>query len=286
MPTTRATLALDDYTVAWIYPNAYDFGELNGHNIVITYLPYGVYGTVSAVTVVSRMRMTFPRLHYELIVGTGGGVPSQSHDIRLGDVVVSRPGEMYGVVIQYDYGKAVQGEKFEQTGFLNQSPQALLTHISQLESKKMTGGAGTISSIVSAALERNPRVKERFSAPEQHTDLLFRSSYHRVDKKLDCKNAPYVHYGLIASGDQVMKDSEARDRLAEQHGILCFEMEASGLMNELPTLVIRGICDYGDSHKQKEWQGYAALTAAAYARILLLGLPFVSSFDWQKDKAK
>jgi hypothetical protein len=86
-------------------------------------------------------------------------------------------------------------------------------------------------------------------------------------------NTPHIHYGLIASGDQVIKDSETRDRLAQQNGILCFEMEAAGLMDGLPTLVIRGICDYCDSHKQKEWQGYAALTAAAYAKWLLSAMP-------------
>ena len=61
----------------------------------------------------------------------------------------------------------------------------------------------------------------------------------------------------------------SRDRLAKEHGMLCFEMEAAGLMNQLPCLVIRGICDYSDSHKNKLWQGYAALTAAAYAKRLL-----------------
>jgi nucleoside phosphorylase len=70
-----------------------------------------------------------------------------------------------------------------------------------------------------------------------------------------------------------MKDSETQDHLAEQHGIFCFEMEAAGLLDGLPTLVIQGICDYSDSHKHKGWQGYAALTTAAYARVLLLGFP-------------
>jgi hypothetical protein len=66
-----------------------------------------------------------------------------------------------------------------------------------------------------------------------------------------------------------MKHGKTRDRLAKEHGMLCFEMEAAGLMNQLPCLVVRGICDYSDSHKNKQWQGYAALVAAAYARILL-----------------
>ena len=66
-----------------------------------------------------------------------------------------------------------------------------------------------------------------------------------------------------------MKHGKTRDRLAKEHEMLCFEMEAAGLMNQLPCLVIRGICDYSDSHKNKLWQGYAALTAAVYAKILL-----------------
>ncbi|KAI2815696.1 hypothetical protein CBS133816_10781 [Aspergillus niger] len=304
---------LDDYTIAWICalpleaaaaramldkthilperasdPNAYDFGELNGHHIVIAYLPNGIYGTVSAATVVSRMRLTFPRLQFGLMVGIGGGVPSKSHDIRLGDVVVSTPGGRHGGVIQYDYGKAVQGGQFEPTGMLNQPPQALLTHISQIRAKQMTTGDDVLSFVISEALKRNPGIKERFSRPVQDLDLFFCSSYHHDDKESDCgkcdrnqlverqppeRKTPYIHYGLIASGDQVMKDSETRDRLADQHPILCFEMEAAGLMNELPTLVVRGICDYCDSHKQKQWQGYAALTAAAYAKLLISDMP-------------
>jgi nucleoside phosphorylase len=60
-----------------------------------------------------------------------------------------------------------------------------------------------------------------------------------------------------------------RDRLAEEFGVLCFEMEAAGLMDNFPCLVIRGICDYADSHKNKDWQGYAAATATGYAKDLL-----------------
>jgi hypothetical protein len=55
--------------------------------------------------------------------------------------------------------------------------------------------------------------------------------------------------------------------------MLCFEMEAAGLANELLTIIIRGICDYCDSHKHKNWQGYAALTAAAYAKLILSNMP-------------
>jgi nucleoside phosphorylase/tetratricopeptide (TPR) repeat protein len=307
---TMSSLTPDDYTIAWICalpleaaaaramldkthtpprwsptdPNAYEFGELSGHYIVIAYLPAGVYGKVSAATVISRMRLTFPQLQFGLMVGIGGGVPGKYNDIRLGDVVVSKPGSNHSGVIQYDYGKAVEGGKFEPTGTLNKPPQTLLTHMSQLEARQMIGGEGAISKTVGEVLKQNPNFKGGFSPPTEHTDFLFHSSYSHVDKEDTCEKCdkeqlvkrplratrtPYIHYGLIASGDQVMKDSKTRDRLAQQHGILCFEMEAAGIMDELPTLVIRGICDYCDSHKQKQWQGYAALTAAAYAKSLL-----------------
>ncbi|KAL7918284.1 hypothetical protein ACQKWADRAFT_304609 [Trichoderma austrokoningii] len=82
-------------------------------------------------------------------------------------------------------------------------------------------------------------------------------------------NNVFIHYGVIASADQVKKNAIIRDQLALQHEVLCFEMEAAGLMNEFPCLVIRGICDYSDAHKNDDWQGYAAMTAAAYAKSFL-----------------
>ena len=83
-----------------------------------------------------------------------------------------------------------------------------------------------------------------------------------------------VHYGTIASGNQVMRDGKTRDAISSEFGgALCFEMEAAGLMNSFPCLVVRGICDYADSHKNKRWQPYAAATAAAYAKELLLVMP-------------
>lgn len=69
-----------------------------------------------------------------------------------------------------------------------------------------------------------------------------------------------------------MKDATIRDTVAKEKGVMCFEMEAAGLMNHFPCLVIRGICDYSDSHKNKKWQGYAAMTAAAYTKDLLRGI--------------
>jgi len=70
-----------------------------------------------------------------------------------------------------------------------------------------------------------------------------------------------------------MRDALVRDTLAAEKDVLCFEIEAAGLMNQFPCLVIRGVCDYSDSHKNKEWQGYAAMAAAAYTKDLLYRIP-------------
>ena len=84
-----------------------------------------------------------------------------------------------------------------------------------------------------------------------------------MNRDLRTSDKPQIHYGHI-------EDGKTRDQLAKEYGMLCFEMEAAGLMNQLPCLVIRGIDDYFDSHKNKRWQGCAAFTAAVYAKMLLL----------------
>lgn len=112
--------------------------------------------------------------------------------------------------------------------------------------------------------------------------------HHSTDTKQPCQSCdqlrliqrqprsttdPVIHYGTIASADQVMRHAITRDTLREKYKILCFEMEAAGLMNDFPCLVVRGICDYSDTHKHKVWQRYAAATAAAYAKELLETIP-------------
>jgi nucleoside phosphorylase len=266
--------------------NTYTLGKISGHNVAIACLPSGVYGTTSAAAVAAQMRSTFRAIDFGLMVGIGGGVPSKDNDIRLGDVVVSEPSGIYGGVVQHDYGKTVSGGRCQQTGALNQPPQVLLTAISLLQSRSMTVNNACISSILSETLQKDLDNAERFSSPGPDQDHLFNAAYDHVRSENTCakcdlsqtvtralrdSNEPRVHYGLIASGNQVMKDAVTRDRLAQEKTppILCFEMEAAGLMNHLPCLVIRGICDYCDSHKNKKWQEYAALTAAVYAKQLL-----------------
>lgn len=75
-----------------------------------------------------------------------------------------------------------------------------------------------------------------------------------------------VHFGLIGSGDTVMKSGEHRDEIATQHNLIAFEMEASGIWNQLSCFVVKGVCDYVDSHKNKYWQHYSSSLYESYIR--------------------
>ncbi|KAL4997984.1 hypothetical protein BDV10DRAFT_185787 [Aspergillus recurvatus] len=81
--------------------------------------------------------------------------------------------------------------------------------------------------------------------------------------------SPAIHLGLIASGDTVMKSGQDRDLIAVQDDVIAFEMEGVGVWDSLPCLVVKGVCDYADSHKNKIWQPYAAATGAACMKALL-----------------
>ena len=86
--------------------NSYYLGRISGHNVALASLPAGVYGTTSAAVVATQMQSSFESIRFGLMVGIGGGIPSERFDIRLGDVVVSKPENSYGGVVQYDMGKS------------------------------------------------------------------------------------------------------------------------------------------------------------------------------------
>ncbi|KAJ5299516.1 hypothetical protein N7476_011073 [Penicillium atrosanguineum] len=269
--------------------NDYTLGRVGKHNVVISVLPLGLYGTSSATRVAEDMLHNFPNVRIGLMVGIGGGAPSPNHDIRLGDVVVSIPFNGRGGVIQYDFGRTIQGQSFQLTGFLDQPPIILLAAVNGLRARYESEG-NRLEEKVNKVLEKKLRLQKKYKRPEQESDRLYQNHIVHPEKsgsscaifcgndstslmsrnpRAEDEDSSAVHYGLIASSNQLIKDASVRDRLAAEKGVLCFEMEAAGLMNNFPCLVIRGICDYSDSHKSKEWQGFAAMVAAAYAKDLL-----------------
>ncbi|PQE30100.1 ankyrin repeat-containing protein [Rutstroemia sp. NJR-2017a WRK4] len=256
------------------------------------------------------MLRSFRAIRFGLMVGIGGGAPyygdegaeeaedsedeEEDHDsirdIRLGDVVVSLQTKSTEAVVQYDFGKSIQGGEFFLTGKLNKPPSIVLSAVSALRSKAIRQGLDTLK-ILKEMTAANPRLAKKFVYQGIEKDRLFKNDIIHLTDKKSCKaccgpndinlvrrtkredDTPQLHYGTIGSADQVMKDAKLRDKWAEDKGIFCFEMEAAGLMDSFPCLVIRGICDYADSHKNKVWQPYAAATAAAYAKELLHVIP-------------
>ncbi|OCK79661.1 purine and uridine phosphorylase [Lepidopterella palustris CBS 459.81] len=304
----RRGLQAEDYTVGWICAlpielaaaremldeeddelpqyssdsDLYTFGRIGDHNVILACLPAGQMGPQSAATVAARMTSKFTSIRFGLMVGIGGGVPSSESDIRLGDVVISQPSLQYGGVVQYDFGKTEAGGRKSRTGWLDAPPKVLLNAVSKLRALHYQG-RGSLTTYLSA-FDR----LENFRRDAAYPDVLFKASYNHIrgstceqcSKEEEVKRTPrkdgqvVVHYGTIASGNQVIKDGITRDRIStELGGVMCFEMEAAGLMNDFRCLVIRGICDYADSHKNKKWQPYAAATAAACAKEIMSVIP-------------
>ena len=273
------SLAHNDYTVGWLcalsvelataramldqeHPdlpshnhdqNTYTLGSMGKHNVVLACLPMGVSGAVTMANAAHWMFSTFPSIKLCLLVGTGQGIPTK---VKLGDVVVSVPCAQTPGVIKWDQGKAKDGV-FERVGSLNKPPTTLLTAVTKLSTSYMMGRSRLAHHLEQLRINW-PTMDAACARPttvdDQHGD-----------------NAVTVHHGLIASGSQVVEDAQLRSTVDQRLGgnVLCIETEAAGLMDCFPCLVIRGICDYADSNKDKKWQEHAAAVAAAYAKDLL-----------------
>lgn len=304
----------DDYTVGWICAlpfemtaakvmldhihadlpadssvndtNVYVLGSLSGHNVVVACPPIGSYGTTSAATVATQMLASFKSIRFSLMVGIGGGVPSTKEDIRLGDVVVSKPTAARPGITHFDFERECVEDQFTSIGTLNKPSTLLLTAAGKAETNNIVGES-QIPHYISNIVQEEPLT---FAYPGPEQDILFDSDYDHAAQSAEsvCNHCipnrirlrplrgthnPKVHYGLVASGNQLMRRGVTREKLAREHGILCFETEAAGLMNISKCIIIRGICDYADSHKNELWQGYAAAAAAAYAKEILSLIP-------------
>ncbi|PLB45240.1 TPR-like protein [Aspergillus steynii IBT 23096] len=220
------------------------------------------------------MPIGFPRLQYGLLVGIGGGVPTRTDQgmIRLGHVV-ARAGH------------------FERKGVLAPPPTILLNAARELAVQRRRMDHDPIWENTQR-IQTNRRSLRHFKFPGLANDHLYQPDYRHRQNGLTCEESgcdpkrrierpmeedddPFiaVHRGLIASGELVIKDAQKRDSLAQEHEVLCFEMEAVGALVDFPCMVIRGISDYCDSHKNDVWHCYAAAVAAAYARQLFFHLP-------------
>ena len=250
-------------------------GEIHGHNVVIATFAAGQpYGTNSATFLASHVKKFFPNLWFGLLVGVAAGLPNFScsppRDIRLGDVIVaySPPGGDYPAIIPYGLGKQKGDAGFEllRNGHsLPQMERIVGSAIGKIKAEKRDVQviAGYYKDIADTAT--------KFPDPGQENDLLYLPGenlpvprQHRPDAE-----RTHVWYGSIGSGDKLLKSSRDQDEIRDKYDVIGLEMEAAGVLNAIPVGVIRGVCDYGDERKNKDWQPYAAVMAAAFAKAVL-----------------
>ncbi|RKK64704.1 hypothetical protein BFJ69_g16600 [Fusarium oxysporum] len=273
-------------------PNSYSTGMIGCHNVVLVRMP-GM-GKVHAAAAASNCRASFPNTKLALVVGVCGAVPFKRNgeEIVLGDVVISEG------IIQYDFGRRLPGQFTPKEGPLdslgrpNQEIRGVLAQAKGIRGRQLL--VNEMARYLSI-LRQNPELNAEY--PGVAYDRLFEASYRHGEDRKSCEQvgcdgklvprrrlqatgpspAPAIHFGLMASGDSVMKSGEDRDRNIEARDIVAFEMEGAGVWDILPCIVIKGACDYADSHKSKGWQRYAAATAAACTKAFLSF--WISSID-------
>ncbi|KAK6343025.1 hypothetical protein TWF718_008403 [Orbilia javanica] len=304
----RIQLSRKDYTIGWICAlteseliaarsmldvrhkkcelpsddgDSYVYGSINDHNVVIACLPPGIPGTNSTMKLVQPLSRSFPNMQIHLFVGIGGGIPRNpipedaKNDIHLGDVVIGW-NKRAGVpsIVRCDLQRLDIGED-EILGTVDKPDRRLLNALTTLEKNHHDGRTEFPKHLA----------RSRFSHPGLEKDKLYESTYTHTSTGSTCSTCDasqivdrpkrdttdlIFHLGTILSGNSIIKKADARDHLARKfYNAHCIETEALGAIDEKTYLIIRGICDYADSHKNRSWQPYAATTAAALARELL-----------------
>ncbi|KAF5694817.1 ankyrin protein 3 [Fusarium denticulatum] len=287
-------------------PNAYSTGVIGRFNVVLAYMP-GM-GKVNAATVATNCGKSFPCIKLALVVGICGVVPFSptKDEIILGDVIISNG------IIQYDFGRLFPERLVRKDTLLdvpgrpNLEIRAVLAKLNGLRHRRQL--IAKIESFLDV-LRQDPELHAKY--PGSAEDKLFEATYRHADDERSCEQArctgplvkrnrlpttdvppkPAVHFGLMASADTVMNSGEDRDRIASTEDVIAFEMKGAGVWDSFPCIIIKGGCDYADSHKSKVWQRYAAATAAACAKAFLgFWVPSVTQdreyFDTRKRLAE
>jgi internalin A len=235
------------------------------HRIALALLPK--IGNNMAAARATQLLEHFSFVDAIIMVGIAGAVPSPQkpeEHVRLGDIVVS---DIRGIV-QYDM------VKLEEVRSSPIPPSAKLIEAVNLLQADEIAGQRPWDAHISAILEdlklkRPPPVADKLHATDEPEKQL----KHPKDPKRQ-KGRPRVFRGPIASANELLKRPDKRDALRDKFGVKAVEMEGSGIADatwnlDKGYLVVRGTCDYCDSHKNNDWQEYAAAVAAGYTRALI-----------------
>ncbi|QGI70582.1 hypothetical protein CEK26_002917 [Fusarium fujikuroi] len=289
-------------------PNSYSIGIMSGHRVVLAHPPgIGIIaaGTIAAFC---KLSFTSIRLALVIGI-CGGAPVNNGIQIHLGDVIISTGIVSYDFGRRFsdrfemkDTSSEVPGRPnleirgllsklatTRQTGRLRSAIYSILYQLHQ-GSDTALQYPGTSKDILFPANYRHkhhePSKCAICAVCRAKSDPVCAAATVSDCHDLKCNTrkqlsrprltgshqlfpSPNVHFGIFASGNSVIKSGEERDRLNEDKNAIGFEMESAGVWDIFPCIVIKGVCDYADSHKNKEWQQFASASAAACARVFL-----------------
>jgi nucleoside phosphorylase len=286
--------------------NFYQTGRIEKYNTVLVSLPE--IGKRSAASVASSLLISFPAIDLAILTGICGGVPfpSAGTELILGDVIISSKVAEYDFGKLYPDGFQQKGDYTETLGradrdirsFLSalktrrlqyQFQERHLNHLSRLKSldNRWQYPGAAQDQLFEATYRHKHRHQTAMTtcictnctsneypmygkALESDCNQLGCTERLIKRNRLTARNpSPRMHFGTLGSGDTVMKSGEHRDKMVERTGIIGFEMEGVGICDSLRCVIIKGVSDYADSHKNKIWQEYAAGTAASCTKAFL-----------------
>lgn len=251
----------------------YTLGRIASHKVAIAGYPVGEVGLGVSGSMVTEVLRDFPNIEFGLLVGIGAGIPSPTQDIRLGDVAVAVPNRDNPGVIGYDLVKVEEGEVRLKQWQNSTHPllRSAITSIRVHEGRPEFEFIRHLNVVERAVAFKRPTQAHQFSG------LLSPGTQEEHDR-----DEPRAHYGTILSGNGVIKSKVRREELRDRFGGIAIEMEAAGMMTRLPVAVIRGISDFADENKADDWHPYAALTAAAYAKEIIIRLGPLKKIETSK----
>ncbi|KAJ0418894.1 hypothetical protein BJY00DRAFT_314571 [Aspergillus carlsbadensis] len=286
--------------------NAYINGRIGKHNVVLCYMP-GM-GKGSAAAAASSLQVSYTGIELALVVGICGGGPSppKYEEIFLGDVIISDSVLKYDFGRQYPGGFQRKTDHIQDT--FGRPVRRIRTLLNGLRAENSRREFQEQTQQYLQTLQRthgrwnHPRVRDvLFKASYLHkhydrgpgsvwctcrnsgsSDEICEVALGQPCDDLDCDRSeavryrdssentlPAVYIGTVASADTVMKSGQHRDEIVRKEKVIGFEMEGSGVWDNVPCIIIKGVCDYADSHKNKLWQAYAAATGASAAKTFL-----------------
>ncbi|RAL11558.1 Pfs, NB-ARC and TPR domain protein [Aspergillus homomorphus CBS 101889] len=284
--------------------NAYLTGRIGQHDVVLSYMP-GM-GKGSAASVTSSLRVSYTGIQLALLVGICQGAPSPSkhQEIFLGDVIISDSVIEYDFGRRYPggfrrktgvldaLGRPDREIRTLLNGLRGSRPSAelqtqVLRHLrtlQQLEERWEHPGVDDVlfdASVIHRHHELGSGVRccclEGGSLNDVCEDALDmccdelgcdRNQVIRCRNRLEADKVA-THIGTVASADTVMKSGKHRDEIVKKEKMIAFETQGAGVWDNVSCIIIKGVCDYADSHKIESWQAYAAATAASAAKAFL-----------------